>query len=76
MAKEDPSVFFDPVAPLVYNLLVQTSLDDHLFKFEHTKLMELYMKEKTDRGCTGVFPATIDPKEVGLPGVQEFSKKK
>jgi hypothetical protein len=50
VAKEDPSVFFDPVAPLVDNLLVQTLLNDHSFKFEHTKLMELYMKEKTDCG--------------------------
>ena len=51
MAKEDPTVFFDPVAPLVdVSLVHQTSLDDHSFKLEHTKLMELYMKEKTDCG--------------------------
>ena len=51
VAKEDPTVFFDPVAPLVdVSLVHQTSLDDHSFKLEHTKLMELYMKEKTDCG--------------------------
>ncbi len=50
VAKEDPSVFFDPVAPLVDNSLVQTLLEDNSIKFELTKLMELYMKEKTDCG--------------------------
>jgi hypothetical protein len=51
VAKEDPTVFLDPVAPVVAaNSLVQTSLDDHSFKRDHTKLKEVYMKEKADCG--------------------------
>jgi hypothetical protein len=51
VAKEDPTVFLDPVASVVAaSSLVQTSLDDHSFKRDHTKLKEVYMKEKADCG--------------------------
>ena len=51
VAKEDPTVFLNPVASVVAaSSLVQTSLDDHSFKRDHTKLKEVYMKEKADCG--------------------------
>jgi hypothetical protein len=47
VAKEDPTVFLDPVAPVVATKdTVQSTLDNHSFKLAHTELMLLYKKRK------------------------------